>query len=249
MEDWQQRTRLLIGNQGVDKLSRLHIMIAGVGGVGGYVVEALARAGVGRLTLIDHDVVSVSNRNRQLVALTSTLDQAKVEVMRVRIAMIYPECQVTAYQQSICQDASNWLAEQQPDMVIDAIDSVSCKVSLLAACMRANIPVYSSMGAGRRLDPTAIRVMDVMDTQGCGLARAVRQGLRKQGIGRGIRCVVSTELPRQSAISVAGDARQPNGTISYMPAIFGIMLAGEVLASFLRSQPAANNRQDISDKT
>lgn len=229
-EDWQGRTRLLIGDQAVDYLVNLHIVVAGIGGVGGHVAEALARAGIGHLTLIDHDRVSISNRNRQLVALTSTQGQAKVDVMRQRIAEINPNAQVTTIEAMICEDAYLQLQQLQPDAVVDAIDSVSCKVALLKASVDQGIPIYSSMGAGRRLDASAVRVMDVMDTQGCGLARAVRQRLRKVGVGRGIRCVVSTELPISPvSAQIVADERLPNGTISYMPAVFGILLAGELL--------------------
>jgi tRNA A37 threonylcarbamoyladenosine dehydratase len=230
LEDWQDRTRLLIGDANLNVLSHLHILVAGVGGVGGYVVEALARAGVGELTLIDPDCVSISNRNRQLVALTSTENRLKVEVMKERILDINPSCQVNVFAQAICDNSGSFLQEYKPRVVIDAIDSVSCKVALLEAAMLQKIPVYSSMGAGKRLDVTALKVMDLMDTQACGLARIVRQQLRKRGVRRGIRCVVSTELPiLTNSEQIVADGRLPNGTISYMPAMFGLLLAGEVL--------------------
>lgn len=230
MDDWQARTTLLVGDDVVKRLAQLHIVVAGVGGVGGYVVEALARAGVGRLTLIDHDRVSTSNRNRQIVALTTTVNEPKVEVMKQRVLAINPLCQVDAMVQVICDDASSLLQTLSPDVVVDAIDSVNCKVTLLQACVALSIPVYSSMGAARRLDVTAVKIMDVMDTQGCGLARAVRHGLRKLGVGRGISCVVSSELPMlQNNLHPVSQERLPNGTISYMPAIFGMMLAGQLL--------------------
>jgi len=231
-DDWCARTRLLIGDVGVEKLSRAHVLLAGVGGVGGHVAEALARAGVGKITLIDMDVVSESNRNRQLVALTSTVGLSKVAVMRDRIMDINPDCDVVCIEQMICDNAGDWLAQLQPHVVVDAIDSVSCKVALLVAAVQASIPIYSSMGAGRRLDVRRVSVMDIMDTQGCGLARQVRGKLRKAGIGRGITCVASSELPRAAGHAepaITGGTRVVNGTISYMPALFGLMLAGEVL--------------------
>ncbi len=234
--DWQTRTRLLIGNTGVTKLAKTHVLLAGVGGVGGHIAESLARAGIGKITLIDMDVVSESNRNRQLVALTSTVGLAKVFVMSERIKQINPACEVECIEQIICEDASDVLAKIHPDIVVDAIDSVSCKVALLIAAVNAGLLVYSSMGAGRRLDVRKVTVMDVMDTQGCGLARQVRAKLRKAGIGRGIVCVASTELPRSTGEPEAvmtGGTRVVNGTISYMPALFGLMLAGEVLRGLL----------------
>lgn len=231
IEDWQARTTLLIGHDAIKHFAQLHVVVAGVGGVGGYVVEALARAGVGRLTLIDHDHVSTSNRNRQIVALTSTTNKPKVEVMTQRILEINPQCQVNYMMQVICDDASSLLQTLSPDVVVDAIDSVNCKVALLHACVSLAVPVYSSMGAGRRLDVTAVKMMDVMDTKGCGLARSVRHGLRKLGVGRGITCVVSSELclPQNNVDHLPSQERVPNGTISYMPAIFGMMLAGQLL--------------------
>lgn len=235
-DDWRTRTQLLIGDVGVDKLAMTHVLLAGVGGVGGYVAEALARAGVGKLTLIDMDVVSESNRNRQLVALTSTVGLSKVAVMRDRIAQINPDCEVVCIEQMICENASDWLAQMQPNVVVDAIDSVSCKVALLTAAVSAGIPVYSSMGAGRRLDVRAVSIMDVMDTQGCGLARQVRGKLRKVGIGRGITCVASSELSCSAGdaeAAITGGTRVANGTISYMPGLFGLMLAGEVLRNLI----------------
>jgi tRNA A37 threonylcarbamoyladenosine dehydratase len=234
--DWQTRTRLLIGDAGVTKLAKTHVLLAGVGGVGGHIAESLARAGIGKITLIDMDVVSESNRNRQLVALTSTVGLAKVSVMRERIKQINPACEVECIEQIICEDASDMLTKTHPDIVVDAIDSVSCKVALLIAAVHASLPVYSSMGAGRRIDVRKATVMDVMDTQGCGLARQVRGRLRKAGVGRGIVCVASSELPRPSGEPEAvmtGGTRVVNGTISYMPALFGLMLAGEVLRGLL----------------
>lgn len=235
-DDWCARTKLLIGDTGIEKLARTHVLLAGVGGVGGHVAEALARAGVGKITLIDMDVVSESNRNRQLVALTSTVGLSKVSVMRERINQINPACDIVCIEQIICDDAAERLAHIQPDIVVDAIDSVSCKVALLIAAVQSDLPVYSSMGAGRRLDVRAVSVMDVMDTQGCGLARQVRSKLRKAGVGRGIACVASSELPRpagDSEAAITGGTRVANGTMSYMPGLFGLMLAGEVLRSVI----------------
>jgi len=231
-DHWQQRTQLLLGKAAIDHLMQLHVLVVGVGGVGGYVVEALARAGVGRITMIDMDVVATSNRNRQLVALVDTIGRSKVEVMAERVKLINPSCDVRVYNDMLCHDAADRLALVSPHVVVDAIDSLNCKVALLIAAVQANLPIYTSMGAGRRLDPTLVRMMDVMDTAGCGLARQVRTRLRKAGIGRGIPCVSSTEIPRDPGpLEAIGEGRERvvNGTISYMPAIFGLMLAGSLL--------------------
>lgn len=232
MSDWLVRTGLLIGDACVEHLVAQHVLIAGVGGVGGHVAEAIARAGVGRITLIDMDNVALSNLNRQLVSLHSTIDMPKVEVMRQRVLDINPQCQVTALQQMICHDAADRLAEWQPTYVIDAIDSLSCKVALLQAAYLARLPTFSSMGAGRRIDGSAVYTCDLMQTEGCALARSVRQRLRKLGVGKGIRVVASRELPRASGPLEAvseGRARAVNGTISYLPALFGTLLAGEAI--------------------
>jgi len=237
LDDWQERTRLLIGDDGIDHLASLHVLVAGVGGVGGHVVESLARAGVGCLTLIDMDDVSISNRNRQLVALTNTVGQSKVHVMAERIAMINPQCRVVTMKEMVCQNADELLRSVAPDVVVDAIDSLNCKVALLLAAVKQEIPVYSSMGAGRRMDVRQVAVMDVMDTQGCGLARQVRHRLRKAGVQRGIVCVASSELPAPAGEmqdTAEGRPRVVNGTISYMPAIFGLMLAGTLLQAVLQ---------------
>lgn len=243
MDDWLVRSRLLVGDASVEWLQQQHILLAGVGGVGGYIAEMVARAGVGRMTLIDMDRVAVSNLNRQLVALQSTLMQPKVEVMRARILDINPTCQVQVLPQMVCHDAAEVLMQIKPSYVIDAIDSLACKVALLHAAYSASLPTFSSMGAGRRIDVNAVYTCDLMETQGCALARSVRQRLRKLGVGRGIRVVVSKELPSNcgpvEAVS-EGRARVVNGTISYMPALFGVMLAGEVIKHMLNAESMAS---------
>lgn len=238
--DWQCRTKLLIGEEAQAWLSNTHVLLAGVGGVGGYVAENLVRAGIGHLTLVDMDVVNASNRNRQLVALTSSVGMVKVEAMANRLRDINPDCKLTLLPSRICDDIDSLLHEHRPDMVVDAIDSVSCKANLLVSAYRLQVPIFSSMGAGRRQDVTAVKVMDVMDTAVCGLARQMRHRLRKAGVGRGITCVASSELPRQigdGIYSAVGELQQANGTISYMPAIFGVMLAGVAVQHRLGLMP------------
>jgi tRNA A37 threonylcarbamoyladenosine dehydratase len=235
-QDWLVRTRLLVGDVCVAKLQATHVLLAGVGGVGGHVAEALARAGIGRITLIDMDRVALSNLNRQLVALQSTIGLSKAEVMRDRIWAINPDCQVEVLAQMVCHDAYTLLQQIRPDYLVDAIDSVNCKVALLLAAHQLSIPTFSSMGAGRRLDVRAVRVCDLMQTSGCALARVVRQRLRKAGVGKGVTVVMSNELPRAAGpLEPAGEGRMRavNGTISYMPALFGTMLAGELLRSIV----------------
>jgi len=228
-----ERSRLVFSDQGIENLINSHVFLAGVGGVGGFVAEALARAGVGRITLIDQDVVGGSNLNRQLVALHSTLERPKVEVMAERILDINPHCQVETYQRFLTpDDMEATLTAGDYDYVVDAIDSLNCKVALVSTAYRLKLPVVSSMGAGRRIDPTKIHVADLMKTHGCALARNMRQRLKKQGIGKGILTVFSSEVPMPPGPMEAIEGargRVVNGTASYMPGIFGLTLAGVVI--------------------
>ena len=227
-----ERTRLVFEDAQLQRITASKVLVAGVGGVGGFVVEALARGGVGKLVLIDHGVVSPSNLNRQLVALHGTLGQPKVQVMAVRARDINPLVHIEARQQFLAPDDMPLLLEEGFDVVVDAIDSLNCKVALLKSAWERKVPIFSSMGAGRRIDPSKICIADLMDTHGCGLARQVRQRLRKQGVGRGITVVFSTETPRSPGLyeQIAGArGRVVNGTASYMPGLFGLTLAGLVL--------------------
>lgn len=228
-----ERSRLVFSDQGIENLINSHVFLAGVGGVGGFVAEALARAGVGRITLIDQDIIGGSNLNRQLVALHSTLSRPKVEVMAERILDINPQCQVETQQRFLTpEDMVPTLTARDYDYVVDAIDSLNCKVALVSTAYRLKLPVVSSMGAGRRIDPTKIHVADLMKTHGCALARNMRQRLKKQGIGKGILTVFSSEVPMPPGPMEAIEGargRVVNGTASYMPGIFGLTLAGVVI--------------------
>lgn len=235
-----QRTQILMGDAGIRRLGAAHILVAGLGGVGSFAAEALARAGVGRLTLADHDVVTGSNLNRQLLALMSTLGRPKAQLMAERIQDINPDCQVTLIQRFLAPDDMPALLDGGFDQVLDAIDSLSSKVELIAAAMGQGVPIASSMGAGGRLDPTRLRAGDLMDTRVCPLARAVRSRLRRRGIGRGVTVVWSDEPPRPPLPPEdlgRGRPRAVNGTISYLPALFGLTLAGIVLNRLIGSDP------------
>lgn len=230
------RTRILVGDAGIDRLRQSHVFLAGLGGVGSFAAEALARAGVGALTLVDHDEVDPSNLNRQLVALRSTIGRHKAEVMAERVADINPACRVTALTAFLDEDRMASFLADPFDQVIDAIDSLSSKVSLIETAWRLDRPILSSMGAGGRMDPTRVQVGDLMDTRVCALAREVRSRLRRRGIGRGITVVWSDEtplppLPPQD--TGRGRPRAVNGTLSYMPSIYGLMLAGLTIRRLL----------------
>lgn len=238
-EALSERTRILIGTAGVEQLARSRVFLAGLGGVGAYAAEALVRAGVGELVIADCDAVSASNLNRQLCALQSTLGQPKAEVMRARLLEINPDCRLTALQVFLTAEGlPELIAEGGFDHLVDAIDSLGSKLALLGSALDAAVPVVSSMGAGGRLDPAALRVGDLMDSGGCPLARKVRQQLRRRGYARGITAVWSEEPPRPPLPpqpTGRGRARAVNGTISYLPGLFGLTLAGVVVQRLLRS--------------
>lgn len=226
-----ERTHILIGDEGIALLEKSHVFLAGMGGVGSYTAEALARMGIGEMTLVDHDVVSASNINRQMVALNSTIGQLKVEVMAKRINDINPACKVNIITDFLSPTTIPDVLTPEYDVVIDAIDSMSSKTQLMATAWRKKMPIFASMGAGGKLDPTLIRTGDIMDTSMCKLAKQLRGHLRRNGIGRGIKTVYSIEspLPALPPEAVAhGRPRAVNGTMSYMPSIFGLTLAGMV---------------------
>src|SRR5512144_1314747 len=218
------RTHILLGDEGIDKLKRKHIFVAGMGGVGSYCAEALARAGIGRLTLLDHDVVVDSNINRQLPALLSTVGQPKAELMGARIADINPDCRVTLLRIFLSAENVNELVPDDCDYVIDCIDSLTCKEALVAESFKRGMKVASSMGAGNRIAPTRVKVADISKTEMCPLAKQMRHRLhRHHDIRRGVLTVFSDEPPSAPLPPQPTDRGRPravNGTISYMPPLF-----------------------------
>jgi tRNA threonylcarbamoyladenosine dehydratase len=232
-----ERTQILVGDAGLEKLQNSHILLAGLGGVGSFVAEALVRAGIGSMTLIDSDEVAQSNINRQLPATTETIGQKKVAVMGQRLGTINPECQLTLHDLFLTPETIPTMLEQtEPDWVIDAIDSLNCKVSLILESQTRSIPVASSMGAGSKLQPALVQTGDLLDSTVCPLASVVRQRLRRRNCQRGVLAVWSTESPlphKPPEPTSQGRPRAINGTISYMPAIFGLTLAGEVLRKII----------------
>jgi tRNA A37 threonylcarbamoyladenosine dehydratase len=231
-----ERTEILIGQAGVETLAGKHIFLAGLGGVGSWCAEALARAGIGRLTLVDHDDVATSNINRQLPALFSTVGRKKTAVMADRIRDIHPDCQLNPLETFIDPDNVADLLPADADYVVDCIDSLNCKVALIATAHRRGIPVAASMGAGNKLDVSRVRLADISKTQVCPLAREVRHRLKRIGITEGILTVYSDEPgrpPRPPEPTTHGRARAVNGTIAYLPPLFGLMLAGAVIRQLL----------------
>lgn len=223
------RAELLLGAEAIQKLAASHVAVFGIGGVGSFACEALARAGVGTLTLVDNDDVSLTNRNRQLIALASTTGRPKVEVMRARIADINPNCTVHARQEFYTPDSTLDLA--QFDYVVDAIDTVTAKLHLITECDRLGVPLICSMGTGNKLDPTRFEVADIYKTSVCPLARVIRLECKKRRIRR-LKVVYSREEPRTPLPSdeqkgTAG--RAVPGSVSFVPPVAGMILAGEVV--------------------
>lgn len=237
MEGYKVRTRLLTGDEGLARLNRAHVLVAGAGGVGGSCIEALGRAGVGKLTLIDFDVVDPSNTNRQVVALTSTVGRPKVDIMAERLRDINPAVELELVQRRLSPvDAAEVIADGV-DVVIDCIDALTSKVALIKAAQERGIFVVSSMGAGGRLDPGKVKVADLYETHACPMALAMRKIARRQGILAGVRAVFSEERPMphvpRDYVPGSGVQKTVNGTISYMPGTFGFFAAAEAIRHLL----------------
>lgn len=233
-----ERSRILLGSdEALAHLAAKKVFIAGMGGVGSFIAEALGRMGVGQLMLVDSDRVVRSNCNRQLVALNSTVGKLKAEVMRDRLLDINPACQIQIDTEFLTPENLPSKLDQGYDYVIDAIDTLNCKVALIVTAVEQGKPVASSMGAGNKLDPSLIRVGDVFDSEQCALARVVRQRLRKRGIRPGqVKAVYSLEAGRTPAPpepTSGGRPRAVNGTCSYLPGLFGLTLAGVVIQDLL----------------
>ncbi len=256
------RSELLIGTIGLSTLADKHVMICGVGGVGSYAAEALGRAGVGRITLVDFDDICLTNINRQIHALSSTVGQQKVEAMAIRLRDINPAAEIIPVKAFFSAGNAGELLEPRPDFVLDAIDHFTAKASLITICRQQGIPVISSMGAANKLDPTKIEVSDISATKNCRMARSMRKILKNSGITSGVQVVYSTELHREldpaTSNACGADCICPNrseqtfrcehrrvilGSISFIPSIFGLTMAGVVINRLLY----LNNCQSIKD--
>ena len=236
MADISSRTQLLLGSEGVARLQSAHVLVVGLGGVGGYAAEQLCRAGIGCMTIVDGDTVSPTNINRQLIALHSTMGQPKALLFRDRFRDINPQCQVTALQEFLRDDRMIQLLQSAPfDCVVDCIDTLSPKVFLLYHAHSLGLPTVSSMGSGGKLDPMPVRSADIADSHTCRLAAMVRKRLHRMGVVSGIRVVFSAEkVSRQAIVEDPSDNHLTTvGTISYMPPLFGCHVAAEVIKIIL----------------
>ena len=242
MEEFS-RTEKLIGAGALGRLAAARVAVFGVGGVGGYVVEALARGGIGALDLVDDDTVKLSNINRQIIALHSTIGQYKVDVAAERVADISPSCKVTTYRKFFLPENAGDFDFSQYDYVVDAIDTVSGKIALVEACERAGVPIISAMGAGNKLDPAAFEVADISKTSVCPLARVMRRELGLRGI-KHLKVVYSKEPPIRPAQETDSfeeapraeddpaarhEKKRPPGSCSFVPPVCGLIIAGEVI--------------------
>ena len=233
---WMSRTQLMLGDEDLKKLINSNVLVVGLGGVGGICAEMIARTGVGRMTIIDGDVIEASNRNRQIITLASVDGQKKTEVMRQRLLDINPEIQLQVIGDFVGErEFLDLFKVNQYDFVVDCIDTLTSKVALIHYCYNHKIKFISSMGAGGRLDPSQVQVTDISKTFNCKLAYKVRKRLHQKGVYRGIKAVFSAEQPDYNRVREVdgGPKKSVIGTISYLPAIFGCVLASEVIKGLL----------------
>ena len=244
MQDQFSRTELLLGQEGLKKLGKAHVAVFGVGGVGGYAVEALARSGIGAIDLIDDDRVCPSNINRQIIATHKTVGEYKVDVAKERILEINPDCKVRAFKTFYMPDTDSQFNFYEYDYVIDAIDTVTGKLELIMQAKQAGTPVISSMGAGNKLDPTAFEVADIYKTSVCPLAKVMRRECKKRGI-KSLKVVYSKEepvsidpdkVPLEEPAGNHSQRRSVPGSVAFVPSVVGLIIAGEVIKDIIKEQ-------------
>lgn len=238
--EWLQRTELLVKEEGIEKLQSANILIVGLGGVGSFAAEFLVRSGIGNLTIVDGDIVDITNINRQLPALNSTIGKNKTDVVAERILDINPEInlkKINEFLEPECMEEI--LTQEKFDYVLDCIDSLSPKLALIITCKRKKIKLVSAMGAGGKTDPSKVMVRDISKTNNCFLAKQIRKKLKKEQIHKGFRCVFSTEIQDENSLKMTDGSNYKKsfyGTISYMPAIFGLYAAAEVIRFLLKKE-------------
>ena len=238
--EWLQRTELLVKEEGIEKLLSANILIVGLGGVGSFAAEFLVRSGIGNLTIVDGDTVDITNINRQLPALNSTIGKNKTDVVAERILDINPKINLKKINEFLEPERMEELLTQEKfDYVLDCIDSLSPKLALIITCKRKKIKLVSAMGAGGKTDPSKVMVRDISKTNNCFLAKQIRKKLKKEQIHKGFRCVFSTEIQDENSLKMTDGSSYKKsfyGTISYMPAIFGLYAAAEVIRFLLKKE-------------
>lgn len=231
-EKWNSRTELLIGKEGIEKLQNAKVAIYGVGGVGSFVAEGLARSGIGNMVLIDNDVVSISNLNRQIHANIETIGKKKVEVMKERILKINPNAKINTYMADEIENGEESIIDSTFSYIIDAVDTVSTKLKLIERANKLNVPIISAMGAGNKLDPTRFEVTDIYKTSVCPLAKVMRKELKNRGIKK-LKVVYSKEQPIKHETNEMYEKRVP-GSIAFVPSVVGLIIASEVIKDILK---------------
>lgn len=238
--EWLQRTELLVKEEGIERLQNANILIVGLGGVGSFAAEFLVRSGIGNLTIVDGDTVDITNINRQLPALNSTIGKNKTDVVAERILDINPEINLKKINEFLEPERMEEILTQEKfDYVLDCIDSLSPKLALIITCKRKKIKLVSAMGAGGKTDPSKVIVRDISKTNNCFLAKQIRKKLKKEQIHKGFRCVFSTEIQDENSLKMTDGSNYKKsfyGTISYMPAIFGLYAAAEVIRFLLKKE-------------
>lgn len=222
------RTELLLGKEGIEKLRRSTVAVFGIGGVGSFTCEALVRSGLGKIILIDYDIIDISNINRQIHATSKTVGLAKVEVMKERLLDINPELKVVTYKEKYNEETKEKLISTDYDYVVDAIDMVTSKIDLIATCKEKNIPIISSMGAGNKLNPTLLQVGDIYSTHTCPLAKVMRRELKKKNI-KELKVVWSRENPMKVNLERDEIRKAVPGSVAFVPSVAGLILASEVI--------------------
>ncbi|MBL0102589.1 MAG: tRNA threonylcarbamoyladenosine dehydratase [Bacteroidetes bacterium] len=233
---WLSRTTLLIGEEKVKSLTQKHVMVVGMGGVGSFAAEFIARSGIGQMTIIDGDVVDPTNRNRQLPALATNHGEPKVEIMADRLRAINPELKLNVVKEFVNPEMVTEQLSHHPDYIIDAIDSITPKVTFIRMAYESKIPLVSSMGAGAKVDPTQLKVVDISETYNCPFAQQIRKNLKTHGIFKGIKVVFSPEMPIWESLMLTDGKnykKSAYGTISYMPATFGAVAASVVIRNLM----------------
>jgi tRNA A37 threonylcarbamoyladenosine dehydratase len=235
---WLSRTKLLIGEEKLMALTRKHVMVVGLGGVGSYAAEFIARSGVGKMTIIDGDVVDPTNRNRQLPALATNHGEPKAKIMQDRLLSINPELELHTIQSFVQPEMVTEQLLRRPDYIIDAIDSITPKITFIRLAYDQKIPMVSSMGAGAKLDPTRLQVVDISKTYNCPFAQQIRKQLKQHGIRKGLKVVFSPEEPVKESLMLTDGKnykKSAYGTISYLPAVFGAVAASVVIRDLMKS--------------
>ncbi len=238
MAQWTERAELLFKKEGLEKLKKAHVLVVGLGGVGSFAAEFIARAGVGSMTIVDGDVVDITNINRQLPALHSTVGQPKVDIMGDRLMDINPELKLTRIKEFLSPERAYELVTHEYDYVLDCIDSITPKLNLIISAKRKKVKIISNMGAGGKYEASKVKVADISKTEYCPLAKTVRKRLRKEGVSKGVKVVFSTEVPDETSVKITDGTNFKKsfyGTNSWMPGLFGLHAAETVIKYLLKN--------------